>query len=129
VTWRSPDADAWVSRLGLVVIWRDLQELDELIVPPVIALRATTTAPERRWLIFHAIAHLRLHTGNQLYLVRSGDSVRLAKQEHQAEVWTARLLVPGCELMAAIADGLAGDELAEMFSVPAAGIALGIGLL
>jgi Zn-dependent peptidase ImmA (M78 family) len=123
-----PNADDWLQRLGFEVIWRDLVDLTESVVPPVIMLKCRTTPREQRWYLFHAIGHVALHRGNQLYLLKSGQTAAVNKQERQADEWAACTLMPPGELLKAITSGMDTEELADHFGVPLFAVEIAIGL-
>jgi len=70
---------------------------------------------ERRHLIAHALAHHLMHCGNQLAFHRHQQG-ELSRQEREAEVCAAHILMPGDSLAAVI--GLSTSEIAEYFGVP-----------
>jgi len=98
-----------------LIDWPFLEPVKEVKQGRWIGIAHGLDSRERRHLIAHALAHHLLHCGNQLsfHQIRQGISV---KQEREAEVCAAHILMPSVEMARVIT--LSVWELAEYFDVP-----------
>jgi Zn-dependent peptidase ImmA (M78 family) len=98
-----------------LVEWPFLGPVKEVKCQRWIGIAKGLSSRERRHLIAHALAHQLLHTGNQLsfHQRRQGAPPR---QEREAEVCAAHILIPGSEL-SRLTD-LSLWDLADHFDVP-----------
>ena len=98
-----------------LIDWPFLEPVKEVKQGRWIGIAQGLGSRERRHLIAHALAHHLLHCGNQLsfHHRQQGEP---ARQEQEAEVFAAHILMPAPELARVIT--LAVWELADYFDVP-----------
>lgn len=98
-----------------LIDWPFLEPVKEVKQGRWIGIAQGLGSRERRHLIAHALAHHLLHCGNQLsfHQHRQGEP---ARQEREAEVCAAHILMPAPELARVIT--LSVWELADYFDVP-----------
>ena len=98
-----------------IVDWPFLAPVKEVKQGRWIGIADSVNTKERRYLIAHALSHQLLHCGNQLAFLQ-WQKTTVLKQEQEAEICAAHILMPEAEL-AKVIDMPAWD-LAEYFDVP-----------
>ena len=98
-----------------LITWPFAYPVKEVKRGRFIGLANGLSAPERRYLAAHALAHHLLHCGNQLAF-HDIQKVILHKQEREADECAAHILMPEVEL-AKVRD-LPLWDLADYFHVP-----------
>lgn len=99
--------DAIVRQLRLEVRIRPLGGVHEVYLGQCIALNASLTVRDRRWLVPHGLAHHLFDCGNQF----SVDWIRRAKSERRAELFAGWLLMGDPPALSAL-------QLAEFHELP-----------
>ena len=98
-----------------VVDWPFLAPVKEVKQGRWIGIAEGVSRRERRYLIAHALAHQLLHCGNQLSFLQ-WQKATVLKQEQEAEIFAAHILMPQPELDKVI--NLPAWDLADYFDVP-----------
>lgn len=98
-----------------VIDWPFLAPVREVKQGRWIGIAEGVSQGERRYLIAHALAHQLLHCGNQLSFLQ-WQKTTVLKQEQEAEIFAAHILMPQSELTKVI--DLPVWDLAEYFDVP-----------
>ena len=88
--------------------------LKELYFGDYIVLKKQMPYPKKRHYLAHALGHHFLHTGNHLFFAQM-RYLQNNKEEAQAEVFAAHLLIPDKKLIPIIHWNIA--ELADFFQV------------
>ncbi|RLC93699.1 MAG: hypothetical protein DRI40_08435 [Chloroflexi bacterium] len=95
--------------------WPFLHPVKEVKRGRWVGLAQNLSRPEQRYLLAHALAHHLLHVGNQLSFHHQQFGM-VGREEREAEVCAAHILMPGEELTKVIAMSL--WDLADYFGVP-----------
>jgi len=98
-----------------LIDWPFLEPVKEVKQGRWIGIAQGLDSKERRHLIAHALAHHLLHCGNQLAFHQHWQGMPV-RQEREAEVCAAHILMPGPELAKVI--NLSVWDLADHFDVP-----------
>jgi len=98
-----------------LIDWPFLEPVKEVKQGRWIGIAQGIGTRERRHLIAHALAHHLLHCGNQLSFHYQQQGMP-ARQEREAEVCAAHILMPSMDLAKVI--NLSVWELADYFDVP-----------
>jgi len=98
-----------------IVYWPFLAPVKEVKQGHWIGIAENINTKERRHLIAHALAHQLLHCGNQLSF-HQWQKTAVLKQEREAEICAAHILMPEAELVKVI--DIPVWDLAEYFDVP-----------
>lgn len=98
-----------------LITWPLLYPVKEVKRGCFIGIAAGLGIVEHRYLAAHALAHHLLHSGNQLAFFGL-QMVLLKKQEREADICAAHILIPEAELMKLKMSSI--WEVAEYFGVP-----------
>jgi Zn-dependent peptidase ImmA (M78 family) len=117
------DPEVIAQKEGLELIWMSLpRRYWDILIAEFVVIRDDLSPAWQRWCLAHCLGHHFMHHGNQFRLREWSNLISARRvQEAEAEVFTARLLMPEDELQAlknAAGKSLDIWQIAEHFNVP-----------